>query len=202
MLVTAVLLARLPDKRLTFRRGASDRNRTNDTGIFSPLLYRLSYRGITGAFVPAPSRTLMNRGPRKDLRSRGLWGRGGISAFAAAVLRAGLPDKPPTFRRATRIGLEPTTPSVTGWCSNQLSYRAILEQRLLLHYGAADEARTRYLHLGKVALYQMSYGRILETLLGLLTGASDRNRTNDTGIFSPLLYRLSYRGAPDDDYYT
>ena len=29
-----------------FRRGASDRNRTNDTGIFSPLLYRLSYRGI------------------------------------------------------------------------------------------------------------------------------------------------------------
>ena len=60
--------------------------------------------------------------------------------------------------------------------------------------GADYEARTRYLHLGKVALYQMSYGRILETLLGLLTGASDRNRTNDTGIFSPLLYRLSYRG--------
>ena len=28
-------------------------------------------------------------------------------------------------------------------------------------YGAADEARTRYLHLGKVALYQMSYSRIL-----------------------------------------
>ena len=26
--------------------------------------------------------------------------------------------------------------------------------------GAADEARTRYLHLGKVALYQMSYSRI------------------------------------------
>ena len=73
---------------------------------------------------------------------------------------------------------------------------------LQLTNGAGDEARTRYLHLGKVALYQMSYGRILETLLGLLTGASDRNRTNDTGIFSPLLYRLSYRGAPDDDYYT
>ena len=26
--------------------------------------------------------------------------------------------------------------------------------------GAAYEARTRYLHLGKVALYQMSYSRI------------------------------------------
>ena len=56
----------------------------------------------------------------------------------------------------------------------------------LIVFGAGDEARTRYLHLGKVALYQMSYIRIY--------GASDRNRTNDTGIFSPLLYRLSYRG--------
>ena len=26
-------------------------------------------------------------------------------------------------------------------------------------YGAGDEARTRYLDLGKVALYQMSYAR-------------------------------------------
>ena len=28
------------------------------------------------------------------------------------------------------------------------------------HIGAGDEARTRYLHLGKVALYRMSYTRI------------------------------------------
>ena len=28
-----------------------------------------------------------------------------------------------------------------------------------LPFGAGDEARTRYLHLGKVALYQMSYAR-------------------------------------------
>ena len=67
-------------------------------------------------------------------------------------------------------------------------------------FGADDEARTRYLHLGKVALYRMSYIRIY--------GASDRNRTNDTGIFSPLLYRLSYRGisgaiipAPSHSYF-
>ena len=30
--------------------------------------------------------------------------------------------------------------------------------------GAGDEARTRYLHLGKVALYQMSYAREQKTL--------------------------------------
>ena len=29
-----------------------------------------------------------------------------------------------------------------------------------IFYGAGDEARTRYLHLGKVALYRMSYTRI------------------------------------------
>ena len=34
-------------------------------------------------------------------------------------------------------------------------------QRLIAPFGASDEARTRYLHLGKVALYQMSYTRIL-----------------------------------------
>ena len=34
----------LPDE-LNPQLGASDRNRTNDTGIFSPLLYQLSYRG-------------------------------------------------------------------------------------------------------------------------------------------------------------
>ena len=32
--------------------------------------------------------------------------------------------------------------------------------------GADYEARTRYLHLGKVALYQMSYGRILGNPIG------------------------------------
>ncbi len=50
--------------------------------------------------------------------------------------------------------------------------------------GAVDEARTRDLHLGKVALYQLSYYR--KCALG-------RNRTTDTVIFSHMLYRLSYQ---------
>ena len=56
----------------------------------------------------------------------------------------------------------------------------------MLSFGADDGARTRYLHLGKVALYRMSYIRTV--------GASGRNRTSDTRIFSPLLYQLSYLG--------
>ena len=38
----------LPDELNPQINGASDRNRTNDTGIFSPLLYLLSYRGKSG----------------------------------------------------------------------------------------------------------------------------------------------------------
>ena len=34
-------------------------------------------------------------------------------------------------------------------------------------FGAGDEARTRYLHLGKVALYRMSYTRIMVPPVGI-----------------------------------
>ena len=43
-----------------------------------------------------------------------------------------------------------------------LGYVTIQEKRLfgaVSLFGAGDEARTRYLDLGKVALYQMSYAR-------------------------------------------
>ena len=60
--------------------GASNRNRTSDTRIFSPLLYRLSYRG----------------------------------------------------KMATQKRLELSTSSVTGWRSNQLSYRAIFACDILI----------------------------------------------------------------------
>ena len=49
-------------------------------------------------------------------------------------------------------------PAITSQIKKAIAF-AFLHQRWL-RIGAADEARTRYLHLGKVALYQMSYGRI------------------------------------------
>ena len=39
--------------------GAQRRNRTTDTGIFSPLLYRLSYLGINGGSDEARTRDLL-----------------------------------------------------------------------------------------------------------------------------------------------
>ena len=69
------------------------------------------------------------------------------------------------------------------WCCRPMPYHLAIAPKKI---GADYEARTRYLHLGKVALYRMSYIRTV--------GASGRNRTSDTRIFSPLLYQLSYRG--------
>ena len=47
-----------------------------------------------------PSDSCEFRGPRESLRSKILWGRGGISEFVAAVLLVRLPDKRLTFRRS------------------------------------------------------------------------------------------------------
>ena len=38
-------------------------------------------------------------------------------------------------------------------------------KRVSFFFGAGDEARTRYLDLGKVALYQMSYARRTELII-------------------------------------
>ena len=46
-------------------------------------------------------------------------------------------------------------------------------------HGASDEARTRYLHLGKVALYQMSYTR------------NAREIVADNGDFVKGIYKIS-----------
>ena len=46
-------------RRLILINGAQRRNRTTDTGIFSPLLYRLSYLGVNGGSDEARTRDLL-----------------------------------------------------------------------------------------------------------------------------------------------
>ena len=81
------------------RSGASRWNRTADRGIFSPLLYRLSYRG------------------RFFLVSR---------PVSLSYHRILLLNRKTSKKMATQPRLELVTSSVTGWRSNQLSYWAVL----------------------------------------------------------------------------
>ena len=80
--------------------GAADEARTRYLHLGKVALYQMSYGRIFGAFVPAPSHSYFKRDPRKNLRSKVLWGRGGISEFVTAVLLVRLPDKRLTFRRS------------------------------------------------------------------------------------------------------
>ncbi len=86
--------------------------------------------------------------------------------------------------------------SRSGMSARRLFMRSIKSRRKRYEAcgddGAGDEIRTRYLHLGKVALCQMSYAR--GSCRSAAGGASGQSRTGDTRIFSPLLYQLSYRG--------
>ena len=81
------------------------------------------------------------------------------------------------LERATRLARSTAVPRHAQWATNAPPGRFLaslapcsplcpLEPKnkgmtyvMPLFFGAGDEARTRYLHLGKVALYQMSYAR-------------------------------------------
>ena len=153
-----------------------------------------------------PSDSFEFRGPRESLRSKILWGRGGISEFVAAVLLVRPPDKCLTFRRATRIGLEPTTPSVTGWCSNQLSYRAMIAQ---VHRFWRLTAGTCVIIPEKRAVVKHEFQKMSKKFWKVrhsgkntktkrteyslcACGRGSKSRTHGTRFWRPLLYQLSY----------
>ena len=147
----AIVFASLHQRWL--RIGAADEARTRYLHLGKVALYQMSYGRISGAFIPAPSRAILaNFGvPAKACGARfcgekeKIWYSSQKSCLQDFPMNDRIFDVVPpigiepmtrgfsvpcstdcaTEANTTRIGLEPTTPSVTGWCSNQLSYRAI-----------------------------------------------------------------------------
>ena len=112
-------------------------------------------------------------------------GAGGGSEFLPADEKAGHPVWMSCFNmeRATRLARGAIAPRHAQWASNAPPGRFFASLApcstlcplkpkskgmtgvMPLLFGAGDEARTRYLHLGKVALYQMSYARGTKRIL-------------------------------------
>ncbi len=100
-----------------------------------------------------------------DKRPTGAFSRFARALFDPLPARLELASRHPTNRLAA-IRRNPASPRIKCACGAGGGSEFFLPNKKQdtqigcpVCYGAGDEARTRYLHLGKVALYQMSYAR-------------------------------------------
>ena len=188
--------------------GAADEARTRYLHLGKVALYQMSYGRIFGAFILAPSRAILsNFGvPAKACEARfcgeeeKVWRSSQQSCLQDCTMNSR------TFDEATRIGLEPTTPSVTGWCSNQLSYRAMIAQ---VHRFWRLTAGTCVIIPEKRAVVKhefrkmsKKFGKVRHSGKNTKTkrteyslcacGRGSKSRTHGTRFWRPLLYQLSY----------
>ena len=188
--------------------GAADEARTRYLHLGKVALYQMSYGRIFGAFTLAPSRAILsNFGvPAKACEARfcgeeeKVWRSSRQSCLQDCTMNSR------TFDEATRIGLEPTTPSVTGWCSNQLSYRAMIAQ---VHRFWRLTAGTCVIIPEKRAVVKHEFPKMSKKFWKVrhsgkntktkrteyslcACGRGSKSRTHGTRFWRPLLYQLSY----------
>ena len=118
----------------------------------SPLIGSRLRRGVEAARSPSDEKTghptlgvLFHSGAGNEARTRFPASR----EWLAAIRRN---PASPLIKSRLRRGVEAA-------CSPSDEKTGHPTLGVLFHSGAGNEARTRYLHLGKVALYQMSYAR-------------------------------------------
>ena len=188
--------------------GAADEARTRYLHLGKVALYQMSYGRIFGAFTLAPSRAILsNFGvPAKACEAgfcgeeEKVWRSSQQSCLQDCTMNSR------TFDEATRIGLEPTTPSVTGWCSNQLSYRAMIAQ---VHRFWRLTAGTCVIIPEKRAVVKHEFQKMSKKFWKVrhsgentktkrteyslcACGRGSKSRTHGTRFWRPLLYQLSY----------
>ena len=188
--------------------GAADEARTRYLHLGKVALYQMSYGRIFGAFILAPSRAILsNFGvPAKACEARFCGEEEKVWRSSQQFCLQDCTMNSRTFDEATRIGLEPTTPSVTGWCSNQLSYRAMIAQ---VHRFWRLTAGTCVIIPEKRAVVKHEFQKMSKKFWKVrhsgentktkrteyslcACGRGSKSRTHGTRFWRPLLYQLSY----------
>ena len=144
------------------RLGPSSATRTHDLHIPNVARYQLRYTRLILPWGTPPVYRIPGAISRHFIRS-GSWAR----HDGEQRNRRGSNSLPGIPRTALRrfagtlpyLGFNAPSARVEAASSLRLTKNRASKSDVLFQYGAGDEARTRYLHLGKVALYQMSYAR-------------------------------------------
>ena len=147
--------------------GASERNRTTDTGIFSPLLYQLSYRGImatrrgleplTSAVTGRHSNQLNYRANVNAGKTCGVlwWALTGSNRWHSACKADALPAEL-SARNGDRWGNRTPDTAVKGRCLNRLTNRP---------GGSPSRTRTYDALINSQVFYRLNYRGIFRDIL-------------------------------------
>ncbi len=160
--------------------GAGNEARTRDLNLGKVALYQLSYSRVANLLFK------FDAGAGNEARTRDL-NLGKVALYQLSYSRIA------DCFKLVWSGKRGSNSRPQPWQGCALPTELFPHHKFFKHTGAGNEARTRDLNLGKVALYQLSYSRIANCFK--LTGAGNEARTRDLNLGKVALYQLSYSRA-------